>query len=54
MKMSKVAAIRKKQMEKTDPLVQKISEEARLDHKYVEIMNYLETDTEHKDIDPEC
>ena len=41
-------------MEKNDPLVQKIAEEACLDPKYVEMMNYLETDTKYDDIDPEC
>ena len=41
-------------MEKTDPLVQKIAEEACLDPQYVEMMNYVETGTNYKDIDPEC
>ena len=41
-------------MEKNDPLVQKITEEANMDHEYVEIMNYLECDTEYNDIDPNC
>ena len=41
-------------MEKNDPLVQKIAEEASMDPNYVEMMNYLETDTEYDDIDPEC
>ena len=41
-------------MEKSDPLVQKIAEEACLNPKYVEMMNYLETDTKYEDIDPEC
>ena len=49
--MSKAAQIRKKQMEKNDPLVQKIAEEASIDPEYVEMMNYLESDTEFKDID---
>ena len=44
--MSKAAAVRKRQMEKKDPLVQKIAEEASIDPEYVEMMNYLESDTE--------
>ena len=52
--MSKIATVRKKQMEKNDPLVQKIAEEACLDPQYVEMMNCIETDTNYKDIDPEC
>ena len=52
--MSKAARIRKKQMEKNDPLVQKIAEEASIDPEYVEMMNYLESDTEFKDIDTNC
>ena len=48
--MSKVASVRKKQMEKNDPLVQKIAEEANMDPEYVEMMNYLECDTEFNDI----
>ena len=50
--MSKVAAVRRKKMEKNDPLVQKIAEKASIDPEYVEMMNYLETDTEYNDIDP--
>ena len=38
-------------MEKCDPLVQKISEEANLDYDYVEMLNYIESDTDFKDID---
>ena len=41
-------------MEKNDPLVQKIAEEANLDPEYVKMMNYLESDTEFKDIDTNC
>ena len=41
-------------MEKNDPLVQKIAEEASMDLEYVEMMNYLECDTEYNDIDPNC
>ena len=54
MKMSKVAAVRKRQMEKNDPLVQKITEEASMDSDHVEMMNYIECDTEYNDIDPNC
>ena len=49
--MSKAARTTRKQMEKNDPLVQKIAEEANLDYEYVEMMNYIEGDTEFKDID---
>ena len=38
-------------MEKCDPLVQKIAEEANLDYDYVEMLNYIESDTDFKDID---
>ena len=41
-------------MEKNDPLVQKIAEEASMEPEYVEMMNYLESDTEYNDIDPHC
>ena len=37
-------------MEKNDPLVQKIAEEASMDAEYVEMMNYLECDTKYNDI----
>ena len=52
--MSKVAAVRKRQMEKKYPLVQKITEKASMDPDYVELMNHLECDTEYNDIDPNC
>ena len=54
LKMSKVATVRKRQMEKNDPLSQKIAEEASMDPDHVEMMNYLECDTEYNDIDPNC
>ena len=38
-------------MEKCDPLVQKMAEEANLDYDYVEMLNYIESDTDFKDID---
>ena len=38
-------------MEKNDPLVQKKAEEANLDYEYVEMMNYIEGDTEFKETD---
>ena len=41
-------------MEKSDPLVQKIAEEANLDYEYVEMLNYIEGDTDFKDIDTNC
>ena len=41
-------------MEKSDPLVQKIAEEANLDYEYVEMLNYIEGDTDFKDIDINC
>ena len=41
-------------MEKNDPLVQEIAEEANMDPEYVEMMNYLECDTEINDIAPNC
>ena len=37
-----------------DPLVQKIAEEASMEPEYVEMLNYLESDTEYNDIDPNC
>ena len=52
--MSKAARTRRKQMKKNDPLVQKIAEEANLNYEYVEMMNYIEGDTEFKDIDTNC
>ena len=41
-------------MEKNDPLVQRIAEEANLDYEYVEMLNYIEGDTDFKDIDTNC
>ena len=41
-------------MEKSDPLVQNITEEANLDYEYVEMLNYIEGDTDFKDIDTNC
>ena len=41
-------------MEKNDQLVQKIAEEASIDPEYVEMMNYIESDTEFKNIDHNC
>ena len=38
--MSKKAAIRKKQLDRDDPLVMKIAEEANMDSDYVEMMNH--------------
>ena len=44
LRMSKVASVsRSKQMEKCDPLVQKILEEANMDPDYIEMMNHIET-----------
>ena len=37
LKMSKVATVRKRQMEKMDPLVQKIAEEASMEPEYMEL-----------------
>ena len=54
MRMSKVATVRKKQMEKSDPLVQKIAEDANMDPEYIEMMNYIETDRDFDDIAPDC
>ena len=54
LKMSKAAVVRRRQMEKNDPLVQKIAEEASIDPEHVEMMNYIESDTEFKDIDKNC
>ena len=51
LKMSKVAKVRRQQMEKMDPLVQRIAEEANLDSEYVEMLNYIEADVDFKDID---
>ena len=52
--MSKVAAVRRKQMEKSDPLVQKIAEDANMDPEYIEMMNYIESDTDDNDVAPDC
>ena len=41
-------------MEKNDPLVQKIAEEANMDPEYIEMMNYIECDTDFNDIAPDC
>ena len=41
-------------MEKSNPLVQNIVEEANLDYEYVEMLNYIEGDTDFKDIDTNC
>ena len=41
-------------MEKSDPLVQKITEEANLDYEYAEMLNYIEGDTYFSDIDTNC
>ena len=41
-------------MEKCDPLVQRIAEEANLDYEYVEMLNYIEGDTDFTDIDTNC
>ena len=54
LKMSKAAKARRHQMEKKDPLVQRIAEEANLDSEYVEMLNYIEGDTDFKDIDTNC
>ena len=53
MRMSKVATVRKKQMEKSNPLVQKIAEDANLDPEYIEMMNYIKTDTYFNDVAPD-
>ena len=39
LKMSKVASVRIKQMEKYYPLVQKLAKEASMDPEYIEMMN---------------
>ena len=54
MRRSKVASVRKKQMEKSDPLVQKIAEDANMDPEYIEMMNYIESDTDFDDVAPDC
>ena len=54
LKMCKVASVRKRQMEKNDPLVQKIAEEANMDPEYIEMMNYIKCDTDFNDITPDC
>ena len=52
--MSKKATIRNKQLEKEDPLVMKIAEEANMDLEYIEMMNHIELDTDFDDIAPDC
>ena len=41
-------------MEKSDPLAQKIAEDANMDPEYLEMMNYIESDTDDNDIAPDC
>ena len=41
-------------MEKSDPLVQKIAEDANMDPEYIEMMNYVESNTDDNDIAPDC
>ena len=41
-------------MEKMDPLVQRIAEEANLDSEYIEMLNYIEADIDYKEIDSNC
>ena len=38
-------------MEKLDPLVQRIAEEANLDTEYIEMLNYIEADVDYEEID---
>ena len=54
LKMSKVASVRNQQIEKSDPLVQKIAEEAHMDPDYIEMMNYIENNTDLNDISLNC
>ena len=49
--MSKVMKVRRQQMEKLDPLVQRIAEEANLDTEYIEMLNYIEADVDYEEID---
>ena len=46
LQMSKKATIRNKQLERDDPLVMKIAEEANMDSDYVEMMSHIENDTD--------
>ena len=52
--MSKKASIMNKQLEKEDPLVLKIAEEANMDPDYIDMMNHIENDTIFDDIPLEC
>ena len=52
--MSKKASIRNKQLEKDDPLVLKIAEEANMDPYCIDMMNHIENNTDFDDIPPEC
>ena len=47
--MSKKASIMNKQLEKEDPLVLKIAEEANMDPDYIDMMNHIENDTDFDD-----
>ena len=51
--MSEKATIRNKQLERDDPLVMNIAEEANMDPDYIEMMNHIENDTEFENILPE-
>ena len=51
--MSKKATIRNKQLERDDPLVMKIAEEANMDPDYVEMKNQIENDIEFENIPPD-
>ena len=53
LQMSKKATIRNKQLERDDPLVMNIAEEANMDPDYIEMMNHIENDTEFENILPE-
>ena len=41
-------------MEKSNPLVQRIAEEANMDPEYLEIIKYIESNTDDNDIAPDC
>ena len=51
LRMSKVMKVRRQQMEKLDPLVQRIAVEANLDTEYIEMLNYIEADVYYEEID---
>ena len=51
LRLSKAMKVRRQQMEKLDPFVERIAEEANLDPDYIEMLNILEADVPYEEID---